>query len=199
MSRGPRKLTFGTDIDSQCKITCITGLPGSGKSHLIKHKILPELARKRKKIIVVDPNLEYTSIYEDVAIFRLEDYGHAEEEIEVLVEYLLDNRDAADVLIMDESNVVFNKLRLSSAAKKLVNTLRHERTDMYVVARRPVDINITISELARERYIFKTSGVNDITRLNEIMRGLGDEAQKLQGHDYLHVTDDTQIKLIKQQ
>lgn len=194
----PQELIFGEDRDAQNKITCITGLPGSGKSHLIKHFILPELAESKAKVVVVDPNMEYYSKYDDITIFRLMDYGSAEDEIEVLIKFLLDTPKAVDVVIMDESNVVFNKLRLTSAAKKLVNTLRHQEIDLIVVARRPVDINITISELARERYIFKARGVNDIKRLNEIIDGLGDVAQQLNGHDYLYVTDDDKVKLVHQ-
>jgi hypothetical protein len=87
-------------------------------------------------------------------------------------------------------------MRLEPATKKLVNTLRHEKIDLILVARRPVDINITMSELARERYVFRVSGVNDIKRLNDISAGLGDNAARLEQHDYYHIVDDSDITLI---
>ena len=54
-----------------------------------------------------------------------------------------------------------------------------------------------MSELARERYVFRVSGVNDIKRLNDIMQGLGDEALNLGVHDYYYIVDDQNKKLVK--
>ena len=187
---------FGTDVSGTNKVTVVTGLPGTGKSHLIKSVILPKLAKSKKAVVIVDPQMEYTG-KGNVFVYRLSSYANAVEEVDALIAFILANKGAIGTLIIDESNVVFNKMTLSPAAKKLVNTLRHEGVDLIAIARRPTDINITISELARERYIFKTMGVNDIKRLNEIIEGLGDKAKDLGPHDYLHVVNDTDVFIVK--
>ena len=188
--------SYGTDVSGTNKVTVITGLPGTGKSHLIKSVILPKLAKSKKAVVIVDPQMEYTG-KGNVFVYRLSSYANAVEEVDALIAFILANKGAIGTLIIDESNVVFNKMTLSPAAKKLVNTLRHEGVDLIAIARRPTDINITISELARERYIFKTMGVNDVKRLNEIIDGLGDKAKRLSAHDYLHVINDTDVYLVK--
>ena len=188
--------SYGTDVSGTNKVTVITGLPGTGKSHLIKSVILPKLAKSKKAVVIVDPQMEYTG-KGNVFVYRLNTYANAVEEVDALIAFILANKGAIGTLIIDESNVVFNKMTLSPAAKKLVNTLRHEGVDLIAIARRPTDINITISELARERYIFKTMGVNDVKRLNEIIDGLGDKAKDLGPHDYLHVVNDTDVFIVK--
>lgn len=191
---------YGEDRNGQNKICVITGLPGSGKSHLLKEKIIPELRKQSKKIICVDPNCEYKPA-RGFMVYRIQDYDNAEEEFETMIRYYMTDPEGRkkkpDCIIVDESNVVFQKLTLPPYTKKLVNTLRHEKIDLIVVARRPVDVNITMSELARERYVFRVSGVNDIKRLNEIMIGLGDEALNLGVHDYFHIVDDHKKEMIK--
>mgnify|MGYP003471572522 FL=1 len=190
---------YGEDRNGQNKICVITGLPGSGKSHLLKEKIIPELRKQSKKIICVDPNCEYKPS-RGFMVYRIQDYDNAEEEFETMIRYYMTDSEGKkkkpDCIIVDESNVVFNKLSLPPYTKKLVNTLRHEKIDLVVVARRPVDVNITMSELARERYVFRVSGVNDIKRLNDIMQGLGDEALQLGVHDYFHIVDDHEKTVI---
>ena len=192
--------TYGEDRNGQNKICVITGLPGSGKSHLLKEKIIPDLRKKGKKIICVDPNCEYKPA-RGFMVYRIRDYDNAEAEFEAMVTYYMTDEEGKkkkpDYIIVDESNVVFKKLTLPPYTKKLVNTLRHEKIDFIVVARRPVDVNLTMSELARERYVFRVSGVNDIQRLNDIMRGLGDEAVNLGVHDYIYIVDDHAKNYVK--
>ena len=187
---------FGTNVSGTNKVTVVTGLPGTGKSRLIKNVILPRLAKSGQGVVVVDPQMEYSG-RGNIFVFRLTSYANASDEMEALIAFIMKNRGLISTVIVDESNVVFNKLTLSPAAKKFVNTLRHEGVDLIAIARRPTDINITISELARERYIFKSMGVNDIKRLNEIIEGLGDKAKALGPHDYLHVVNDTDVFIVK--
>jgi hypothetical protein len=162
----------------------------------LKNVLIPKLLAQKKRIICIDPNLEYKPT-RNFVVFRLIDYENGAAEVEKMVTYYLNGKHKKpDVIICDESNVVFDKMRLEPATKKLVNTLRHEKIDLILVARRPVDINITMSELARERYVFRVSGVNDIKRLNDISAGLGDNAARLEQHDYYHIVDDSDITLI---
>lgn len=192
--------SYGEDRDGVNKICVITGLPGSGKSHLLKENLIPALRKAGKKVICVDPNCEYKPS-KGFMVYRIADYDNAEAEFETMIRYYMASDDGKkrkpDVIIVDESNVVFQKMTLPPYTKKLVNTLRHEKIDLIVVARRPVDVNITMSELARERYVFRVSGVNDIKRLNDIMQGLGDDALALGVHDYYHIVDDHQKQLVK--
>ena len=187
---------YGESRSGTNKITVITGLPGSGKSHLIKTKILPNLDKKGKSVIVIDPNLEYKP-RGNVSVFRIKDYHNAASEVETMLTYFLESGKKPNVIICDECNVVFDKLTLLPVTKRLVNTLRHEHIDLILSARRPVDVNITMSELARERFVFKATGVNDIKRLNEIISDLGNKANALEGHDYLHIINDTDVKLVR--
>ena len=182
---------YGIDTPSQAKITVITGLPGSGKTYLIQRKIIPEC---RKPVLIVDPNKEYLPRQKDgVHVYRLESYDNAEYEIEEIIRRISEGELHVKTLIVDESNVVFSKLNLLPNTKRLVNTLRHHDIDLFVVARRPTDINITMSELARDRYVFRTAGVNDIKRLNEIVQGLGYDAATLKKWYFLRVFDDSPV------
>lgn len=185
--------SVGRNVSGNNTITCITGLPRSGKSTLLKEKIIPALLKKGKKVLVVDVNKEYKP-RKNLYVFEIKDYSRAEEEVEILFDILLKDPSMIDVLVVDESNVVFNKHVLQPNAKRMMNTLRHLRIDVYVVARRPVDINIFLSENAQKRYIFHASGVNDIKRLNDIMQGLGDHAYLLREHDYLIVDNDRRVR-----
>lgn len=194
----PKKASFGTSVSADNRIICITGLPRSGKSHLLKNKIIPEYLNRGKTVCIVDVNREYMANGNPkVFVYRIRDYDNAEPELETLITYLLKHRGSIDALIIDESNVILNKQRLTPNMKRLVNTLRHEKIDLVVVARRPVDINITISELANERYIFATHGYNDISRLNNIYTGLGDAAQQLTGHSYIYVANDREYRIVE--
>lgn len=184
--------SVGRNVSGNNTITCITGLPRSGKSTLLKEKIIPSLLKKGKKVLVVDVNKEYKP-RRNLYVFEITDYNNAEAEVEALIETLLQNPKMIDVMVVDESNVVFNKHVLQPNAKRMMNTLRHVKTDVIVVARRPVDINIFLSENAQKRYIFHASGVNDIKRLNDIMQGLGDRAYALGEHDYLIVENDRRV------
>lgn len=188
--------SVGRNVSGNNTITCITGLPRSGKSTLLKEKIIPDLLRKNKKVLVIDVNKEYKPS-KNLYVFEITDYNNAEQEAEKLIEVLLNNPKIIDVLVVDESNVIFNKYTLQPNAKRLFNTLRHVKIDVFVVARRPVDINLFLSENAQKRYIFHASGVNDIKRLNDIMQGLGDKAYELGEHDYLVVDNDRRVTMVK--
>lgn len=187
---------IGKDVSADNFITVITGLARSGKSTLIKRKIIPEYLRRKKRVLVVDVNREYSAA-DNLFVFRFTDYAKAADELEALAGYLIKHKSGIDVLILDESNVMLNKFTLQPNMRRLVNTLRHVKIDLIAVARRPVDINITISELAQRRYIFHTSGFNDIQRLNSYIRGLGDRVEALGEHDYLIVENDRRITEVK--
>ena len=182
---------YGVNVRSNAKITTVTGLPGSGKTYLLQHKIIPEA---RRPVMIFDPNREYLPRpKEGVYVYRIQNYENAAEEFENIVEKIINGEIKVKTLILDESNVILPKLSLLPNTKLLINTLRHYDIDMFVVARRPTDINITISELARDRFVFRTSGVNDIKRLNEIVSGLGYDAASLKNRYFLRVYDDSPV------
>lgn len=187
---------LGRNVSANNDITVITGLPRSGKSTLLKNKIIPEYLKKGKVVLAVDINHEYTPAH-NFYLFDIDDYANAENEIEELLGEIIKGDMNVDCIVFDESNVIFNKTYLQPNARRLVNTLRHLKIDIIAVARRPVDINITISELATRRYVFHASGVNDIKRLNELKAGLGDRAQALGEHDYIFVDNDRREVLHK--
>lgn len=188
--------SVGRNVSGNNTITTITGLPRSGKSTLLKEKIIPSLLKKGKKVLVVDVNKEYKPT-QNLYIFEITDYNNAVQEVELLIGVILRNPKLIDVLVVDESNVVFNKITLEPNATRMMNTLRHINIDVIVVARRPVDINLFLSENAQKRYVFHASGVNDVRRLNEIKQGLGDSAYELGEHDYLIVTNDRDVQTVK--
>ena len=76
--------TYGEDRNGQNKICVITGLPGSGKSHLLKEKIIPNLRKNAKKVVCVDPNCEYKPS-RGFMVYRIQDYDNAEEEFETMI------------------------------------------------------------------------------------------------------------------
>ena len=92
--------------------------------------ILPKLAKSKRAVVVVDPQIEYSG-KGNVFVYRLSSYADAVEEVDALIAFILANKGAIGTVIIDESNVVFNKMTLSPASKKLVNTLRHEEGRPY--------------------------------------------------------------------
>ena len=188
--------SLGRNVSANNDITVVTGLPRSGKSTLLKNKLIPEYLKRGKVVLAVDINHEYTPA-KNFYLFDIEDYANAEMEIEGLIGEIIDGTLKVDCIVFDESNTLFNKTYLQPNARRLVNTLRHLKIDIIAVARRPVDINITISELATKRYVFHASGVNDIKRLNELKAGLGDRAYALGEHDYIFVDNDRREVLHK--
>lgn len=172
------------NVSAKSSVTVITGLPGTGKSTYVDKHYLQNPHKKR--ILIVDPQQEYKPSNK-YTIFRIKNYDieHASDEFNMLANAILRHPNTVDILIIDESNVVLPKKRLYSHTVKLMNTLRHVGLEVVLVARRPTDINITASEFATKRIIFKSSGKNDIAYLNDIEAGLGDKAAKLQGHEYI--------------
>lgn len=171
------------NVSAANDITVITGLSGSGKSTYVDNHYL----RNPKGVtVVIDPQKEYLP-NNKYGVMRLRDYSRADEEFETLAAYLVkdENIGKIDTLIVDESNVVLPKLRLKPHARKLINTLRHCKLKLVLVARRPTDVNLLASELSSHRIIFRATGKNDIDYLNDIEKGLGDAAFALGAHDYL--------------
>ena len=186
----------GKSVSSSNNITVITGLPRSGKSTLLQTKIIPDYLKRGKTVLVVDVNREYKAA-RNLYVYDITDYSKAAEETDALIGFLIEHPRICDVIVFDESNVLFPKTNLLPNAKRLVNTNRHLGIDIIAVARRPVDINITISELANKRYVFRATGYNDIQRLNNLKIGLGDRAYALGQHDYIGVDNDSAETLHK--
>lgn len=66
---------------------------------------------------------------------------------------------------------------------------RHWKLTTVHVARRPVQMNTDIVELANYIIIFNLAGKNDQQYLNDLSKGLGDEVLKLPKYHYMFVDE----------
>ena len=82
------------------KVTVVTGLPGTGKSRLIKNVILPRLAKSGQGVVVVDPpQMEGYSGRGNIFVFRLTSYANARMKWRALISFIMKNRGLISTVI----------------------------------------------------------------------------------------------------
>jgi len=98
------------------------------------------------------------------------------------------------MFIIDEANR-FCKPKpttLPQAVADLNDWCRHPQYNLSVgyIARRPVQLNTDLTEIADYLFIFQLGGVNDIKYLNSMRSGLGDMVQNLPKYHFVVVRPD---------
>lgn len=67
------------------------------------------------------------------------------------------------------------------------DTMRHMKLSWVCIARRFVQMQVDISELAHRIIIYRLAGVNDMRRLADISEGLDDAVRSLAKYHYVEV------------
>ena len=173
---------------------CVFGLRGSGKSVWTRNFI-----SQYKSHLIVDPMVEYPGFRRYIPQNRA--YGkEAIEEINMLATMLAATKKQGgkakvDLFAIDESNRYCpNRQPLPDTLLDIMDYQRHWKLTTVHVARRPVQMNTDIVELANYIIIFNLAGKNDQQYLNDVSKGLGDAVLKLPKYHYMFVDENRKYK-----
>lgn len=155
----------------------IFGIQGSGKSHLVKKVILPKITRG----IVFDTLDEYQDFPRYVPKSRNKD---GIPELEAFIPYAVKNK--YSMIIVDEANrYMIPQTPLPEQVSYINDFQLHIPIALLCIARRPVQLNTNITELAHYIICFNLAGKNDISYLNDLTDGLGDSVAQLEAHEFI--------------
>ena len=100
-----------------------------------------------------------------------------------------------ELFIVDECNryVFPHPTRMPQQVADLVDYGRHWNLSFGVVARRPVQFNSTLVELADHVFFFQLPGKNDHAYLESLHSGLGDTVRALPPHHFVAFSHGTEI------
>lgn len=156
----------------------VFGMQGSGKSHLVKNYILPRIHRG----IVFDTLNEYPQFTRYVPKSRNKD---GVPELELFIKYAIKNK--YSMIVVDEANryMLPKPIPLPEQVSYLNDFQLHIPISFLCIARRPVQLNTDITELAHYIICFNLAGKNDIGYLNDLTDGLGDSVAQLQEYEFI--------------
>lgn len=178
-------------LDLRERRLCIFGLQGSGKTVFGRW-----IARQAARPFIVDPLEEYQDIPHAVTyVPQNKTYCRESiDEINQVVVYMLSIEPRPTLFMVDEApRFCPNKKPLPEQIARLNDEARHMGLALCFVARRPVQLNTDLAELAHYLAVFSLAGKNDRQYLNDIAAGFGDMVCALAWHDF--VIADAQRKL----
>lgn len=169
--RRPRPLP---DLDG--RQFCVLGLPGSGKTTLVRH-----LLHQEPRHLVYDPNGEYEP---PLRAYRPRDIESRDELEWVIEQYVQPGRHR--LFALDEANIYIpHSGNLGRQLRGLVHLRRHWGVSWGAVARRPVNLHTEVRELSNFLFIFRLAGVRDRQILDDMHRGLGDLVAGLRPYHFV--------------
>jgi len=166
-------------LDLSGKGFCIFGLPDSGKSTLA-NKILSEFG---SSAFVYDTLSEYADEPYDSYI---PDDRYNPAELELVIRNILASR-RYSLIVIDEANRFCppKPAPLPQAVADLNDWRAHYGLAVGFIARRPVQLNQDLTELAHYLFIFQLDGKNDVRYLNDLKDGLGDAVTNLAPYHFV--------------
>ena len=180
----------------------VVGLPGAGKTVWCE-KYAEDYIRRREGVLVVDPiksfKISRTTIFhtkattptdEVEALLKRACIDPFNEKIPLAKRYRL--------LILDEVSRYYPNGKPLPENIGFINDFnRHMDLSLVSVARRMTQIATDLPELSHRLIIYKQRGINDLKRLEDLAKGLGDACEKLKKHEYLELTAENEIILHK--
>lgn len=166
-------------LDLNDKGFCIFGLPDSGKSTLANFI----LSKYGNSAFIFDTLGEYAdSPYDNYC--PSDRYGI--DELETITRAILKSR-RYSLFIIDEANrfCPSKPTPLPQAVADLNDWRAHYSMGVGYIARRPVQLNQDLTELAHYLFIFQLDGKNDIAYLNDLKVGLGDAVSELPPYHFV--------------
>lgn len=176
-------------LDLENKAFVIFGLKGSGKTELAKY-----LASKFKnQAFIYDTLSEYPD--EPFDSYRPKSRNSVKE-LEAVTRLIMRSREYR-LYVIDEANkhCPSKPHPLPQAIADLNDWHRHYDLAIGYIARRPVQLNQDLTELASYIFIFTLPGKNDIAYLNDIKAGLGDAARELPEYHFIVVGPNRDFKV----
>lgn len=171
-------------LDLRNKAACIFGLPDSGKSTLANF-IASQFGAKA---FIFDTMNEFPDKPYDSYVPR--DRRNVAE-LENVTRKIMASREYA-LFLIDETNryCPSKPSPLPQAIADLNDFRAHYDLAVIYIARRPVQLNQDLTELAHFLFIFRLTGKNDIQYLNDIAEGLGDAVSQLKPFHFMGVFPD---------
>jgi len=174
--------------DLKNKRFAILGLQGSGKSELSRQILKTEPAH-----LVYDVHHEYEGMNrylvehkQVVNPGKSSDPGIAE--LNRVVTMIVLDSGKIRLFLADEMNRYCpSKYPLPGAILRLNDDSRHEKIAFGVIARRAVQLNTDLLELAHYIFIFRLPGKNDRQYLEGMSEGLGDAVRELPEYSFMVV------------
>lgn len=168
--------------------TMVYGLKRSGKSNFVAHVLAQEPYRNH---LVYDINHEHGRRDSHRYVPDNLTGDAAQEEFEeVFSRFVIDNdRELRpDLFVLEEvSEIAPNRGSVPNGLGTMIRRNAHYGVGLLGVARRPANVDTSLTELADELIIFSLKGKNDIRRLNSEAEGLGDAVKDLDQYEFLHV------------
>ena len=163
------------DIDLTGKGFSVFGPRRSGKSWLIK-----SILDSTDHHIVYDPMREHDGYHH----YRPEDRESIPEYTDAIKKMVIPWRPA--LFVTDESNkYIENHKPLPGGVSDLVDFCGHWGISAGFVARRMVQVNTSLVELADYVFIFRLTGRNDYKYLEDLHEGLGDAVRDLPRYHFI--------------
>lgn len=159
---------------------------------------------RHEGVLVVDPIESFT--IPKATIYHVEERTCGTDEVERLLEKLcvtphkqkLPLKKRYRLLILDECSRYYQHGQPLPDQIGYINDFnRHMDLSLVWAARRIVQVNVDLAELAHRMIVFSQRGVNDIKRLNDIQAGFGDMVERLKKHEYVELTLDRELILHK--
>ena len=179
------------DIDLTGKRVCIFGLQGSGKTNRLK-----ALLEGKDDYIIYDPLHEYVGFNR----YKPQHRSYSEEsqaELNNFIEKrIIPNETRPAFFMIDEANRYCpNKRPLPDMVEDLNDFNRHYGLALGFIARRPVQLNTDLVELAHYLIIYNLTGKNDYQYLESLSNGLGDAVKSLPEWHYVLVDPQRNYKI----
>ena len=178
------------NVDLVRKTFCLFGLRGTGKSTLANH-IADSFGWK---------GLVYDTLGEVPADAKYHSYvpkaRNSVIELESVIASIRDTRQFT-LFMIDEANrfAPSKPSPLPPHLADLNDQCRHYGMSIGYIARRPVQLNQDLTELADYLFIFHLKGIRDIRYLNDISDGLGEAVLNLKGFQFVLVLPDRSFRV----
>ena len=175
-------------LNLTAKRWAIVGPQGCGKTVLAHF-----LARRFASAFVIDPLDEYGDLPEGTHSHytprNLHYSDDSNAEINRVVGKYITNGPyvrKVDLWLVDEANRYFPHAKpLPSRVGWLNDTIRHTGMSWGIVARRLVQLNVDLIELAHVLFLFRMTGKNDLAYADELSQGLGDIIKTLPPYHFV--------------
>lgn len=175
-------------MELAAKRFAIIGPQGCGKTVLAHY-----LARQFPTALIIDPLDEYGDMPEGTHRHYLPKNLHysdaSNEEVNQIIGRYVTNGPYArkvDLWLVDEASRYFPHSRpLPSRVGWLNDTIRHTGMAWGIVARRLVQLNVDLIELAHYLFLFRMTGKNDLAYADNLSTGLADIIRELPEYHFV--------------
>ncbi|MCC7570558.1 hypothetical protein KO465_04380 [Candidatus Micrarchaeota archaeon] len=158
----------------------VLGLQGSGKTYLVKTKVIPNYG---DEYLVFDPNREYTGFNRYTPKFTGDDRRIKEELGLFIRKIILPNTQSLEdlekgkkpkkkrlkLVVFDEADLIApSKTNIPAPLRDLVVRSRHLQLDIIFISRRPTDLNAYLMDTSDYMIVFKQVGYNALKTMRAL-------------------------------